>query len=590
MLLEVNMGTTSWWCLVALTAALMIPSQALHLQKIENNPGLLPVKLGTAVKQDDKWVIIKVLDLSGIRDDINFNIHKYREFDKLIDIHKPYVNEFKGMKTQLDHIIQNVCNKFNQLVPSHRFKRGLIDPLGSLIKIITGNLDHNDALKYDKLLSELQGKQVDANKKLTIISKMLHNLVNSSETLQENTLILEERLKRIERIVKNIATKENNSVYATYVLGMYNLFISNFRSMYLTISEVETALAFSKVTILHQSIVNSTELLTLLQSISKTDNLVYPVNENNLIKIERTIEVKAYVKGNQVTFLMEVPLIDNNTYTYYRLYPLPIFNQSINRTTLIVPKYPFLLVKGSTYLPLASSCKEIAANEFICTTENIVPYPEDTCAEQLMKFQSDLSLCTPHAVTMESTKLQRVSDHNWILYIGKNTIFTRKCLEDISKQFLHGTYLLNIDDNCDIYIENVKLSRRRYYSEDIKFDITPVINLPEVQPANISLSTAISLKGINLDDLKQLSSELTKETLVSESENRVIEIRSVSIATVVLYVILPLILVCFIVIRYKSFILRCVRNHQSSESPDDFVLREGGVMQRDVPRIIQVRA
>ena len=59
---------------------------------------------------------------------------------------------------------------------------------------------------------------------------MMDNFINSTETLHENTLILDERLKRIERVVKYLATKENNDLYSNYVLGMYNVFLSNFQT------------------------------------------------------------------------------------------------------------------------------------------------------------------------------------------------------------------------------------------------------------------------------------------------------------------------------------------------------------------------
>lgn len=150
---------------------------ALQLRKIDSNPGILPVKEGQAFKQEDRWVIAKILDLSGIKKDLNFNIDKYSDFNRLIDVNQPYIHEFSYMKSQVEYIRDVTIQKFSQLIPSYRVKRGLLNPLGSIVKLITGNLDHEDAMKYDSMISDLNGKQSSSNKKITLISKMLDNLI-----------------------------------------------------------------------------------------------------------------------------------------------------------------------------------------------------------------------------------------------------------------------------------------------------------------------------------------------------------------------------------------------------------------------------
>lgn len=84
-------------------------------------------------------------------------------------------------------------------------------------------------------------------------------------------------------------------------------------------NEIETVLAFSKVSVLLQSIVNSTEFLLLLKEIENVNHLVYKVNESNLLKLEKVIAVKAYVKVNQITFILEVTLLDKKSYDYFKI-------------------------------------------------------------------------------------------------------------------------------------------------------------------------------------------------------------------------------------------------------------------------------
>lgn len=565
---------------------LIIKTQGLQLQEIKDNPGILPVKHGQAVVEKDKWTIVKILDFKAINDDLVLNINRYKEFSSIVDIHKPYANEFQNMKLQVEYLRNSTIMKFRQLIPSKRFKRGLIDPLGSIIKTLTGNLAHEDAIKYDTQISQLKIDHTHIDKKITIISKMFDSVTNKSMSLQENIQILDERMKRIERIVKNIGTKENNSIYSTYVLSMFDMFVSNFRTIYIVLNEIETALSFTKVSIVHQAIVDPSELLSLLNNISKTESLIYPVTEKTLLMLERTMSVKAYVKENQITFIMEIPLIDKSTYNYFKIYSLPILNEN-GLTTVIIPKYPYLMVKGPIYLPLASPCEEIAANQFLCKENDVVWYPESTCIEQLMNFASNLSLCKPVLVNLESLKVQPIDFLNWIIYTRNEIILTETCADDITRKRIKGTYILEITGKCSVYLKNIKLHLKQYTSGRIQYRVVPVAVLPKLKETSINWNKTVNLNHINFDDLKHLSYTLKSEIVKSESA---VKTNSVSLATILLYVIL--VLICFSLVFWKkmSCIVQGLRNHRNPNITDNFALGEGGVMEPQPIQIVRMSA
>lgn len=389
-------------------------SLGLHLQKLEDNPGLLPVKEGQAYKQEDKWILVKRLDLNGLGNTLDINNQKFKKFITLVNLHKPFVQEFLNTKAQAEYLKDLANSKFGQLVPSHRVKRGLIDPLGSLIKQITGNLDYTDAIRYDKEISMLGSKQMILDKKMSLVTETLDGFLNSSQKQNENVVILDKRLKKIEEIIKIRNNVTNDYLYLTHTLHMFNTFMSTFRTIYIMLNEVETALAFTKVSVLHPSIINASELLALLKSIHQFHNLMYEVNEQNLLKFERIIEIKAYIKERKITFILEVPLTGKVIFDYYKIYTLPIYQVPINTTTVIFPESPYLLAKGSKYLPVAQPCEKIDSDKFLCTDDNVVLSQTPTCAEQLLEFQKNPTQCTPYAVEIEEVKIQRISLESWI--------------------------------------------------------------------------------------------------------------------------------------------------------------------------------
>ena len=563
---------------------------ALQLQRIDKNPGLLPVKEGHALIQTDKWTIIKTIDLTGLYDDLTFNTNKYNDFVKLIDTDKPYPFEFLGIKIQVEYLHSITVEKYKQLIPTQRFKRGLINPLGSLIKVITGNLDHSDAIRYDKLISDANGKSILLEKKITIISKMLDNFINSTETLHNNTLILDERLRRVEIMAKEIATKENNAIYSASILGLFNMFICNFRTIYIKLNEIETALAFSRVSVLHQSIVNSTELLYLLQAIAETDNLMYPVNLYNLVKLEQTIVVKSYIKGNQITFLMEVPLTDNITYNYFKIYSLPVTNyHHKNGTFLIIPEHPFVLAKGMKYRPVVKPCKEIATDrQFLCAEENLAAHSETTCVEELMRFDTDPHHCTPVSVEIEDLRTQQISYNSWIVYSKDDAVLFSKCSTDETRETLQGTYILTLEEGCEVLVKNLHLRPHRTLAGGFNYKVTPIINLPKFHPLNASLKV-IPMKNINLDETRQLSQVLKAYSEINSESGKVNFVNeSYNIETLMIYIVLALIIM-FILYKYRlSFI--SLRNCKSSKSDNSFALEEGEVMHPAPGRVVIINA
>lgn len=552
----------------------MIPVQALHLQSLEGNPGILPVKEGQAFVQTDYWTIVKVINLDIINRDLNEISNDFDQMNNLIDWNKPEFKEFQSINIHTQFIRDITFEKYNQLVP-RRIKRGLINPLGSLIKIVTGNLDHEDAMKYDKLITQLHNDQIITSKKLTLVSEMFDSFINKSETMIENSVNLDNRLKYVEIMLKHITANEKNILFSTYILGMFNVLISSFRTLFVRLSEIETALALSKVAILHQSILNSTELLYNLQTISNYASLVYPPNEMNLLNLEQTICVKSYIKKEQVVFILEIPLTDNCTYNYYKLYALPIFHKPQNKTLTIFPKYPHLLAKGSKYLPIQRPCRSLSAGDnFLCTADDQAVYPEPTCIERLMKFDGDLLYCTQHQIQLEHTKVQRVNPNSWILYTQSESTLTKQCGNEMSKQPIFGTFLITIDEPCDLEINGIWI-RHHIYTEVDTVEPIPVITLPQLPPSeNVSSTPALYMHGVDLDELKFMAYSLKHSEVI---ESVLDDQQDYKFSACLGFVSLSLVILSIIVLISYVLFKKNYRKNLKISCSDNFTLREGGV-------------
>lgn len=543
-------------------------SQGLQAVKLKQNPGILPVKQGHAFLQKDKWSIIKTSNLKGIVTDLNYNIDKYLQFNDIINQNRSYINEVLELKTQVEYLRDETLNKIRQLIPSKRYKRGLINPLGSIIKIITGNLDHDDAMRYDSIINGLKTREQGISNKIIIISEMMDHFLNSTQTINDNTKVMNERLQRIENIVTDLS-KENMYVFVSYLSNVLNMFIVNFRTIYIKINDLETALALSKVSILHKSVFDSKELLDVLCEVSKYDNLMYSVTEQNLINIEETFSVKAYLKGEEIRFIIDVPLVFNNTYNYFKLYPLPISRDS--ETFAIIPEFPFLLVDGTKYRPTARQCREITADEYLCSEDDLVPYAPETCIEQLMEYRQNLSRCFPRRVLSEDLKLQKLGSNSWIMYCKIDKILTQTCDDDVTRETVRGTYLLTIPETCGVSVDGVVIHKRRYHQLDTGYKPVPFINLPDVHEAHQHLVEnfkPVDLMGVNLDDVQHLN-YLLKRSVESDYGQYSDRIESVSIATICVYVIVFLCISYVSYLRFKDIVIKKLGREQVQDDQDE---------------------
>ncbi|CAG4954685.1 unnamed protein product [Parnassius apollo] len=167
----------------------------------------------------------------------------------------------------------------------------------------------------------------------------------------------------------------------------------------------------------------------MLINIEKYAKLIYPANKENLIKLKRNRVVKSYVNRNNLVFVLDIPLIEQDISTYYKIIPIPISNSNV--THIIIPSYPFLLVKILKYRSAVNPCEEIDDENFLCPEESLAEYPAETCIEQLMQMKTNHSNCQQHNIRLENLKIQRIFKNYWLLYTTKDLIITKHCPEHV---------------------------------------------------------------------------------------------------------------------------------------------------------------
>lgn len=126
------------------------------LDPLGNGPGLLPFKLGSTkiISQYHSFLFyINLEDIQSKVDSIKLQLNDYSPLinNKTSSLFEPHIN-------YLSSKLEQISLQLYSFEPS-RNKRGLVDGLGSIIKSISGNLDHTDAIKYNDAIRILQGNE-----------------------------------------------------------------------------------------------------------------------------------------------------------------------------------------------------------------------------------------------------------------------------------------------------------------------------------------------------------------------------------------------------------------------------------------------
>lgn len=220
-----------------------------------------------------------------------------------MEINQNSSSEIHNYKIVTEHIINTIKNQFNSLLPSNitkRSKRGLINGLGSIIKTITGNLDQNDAERYDQAIEQLSKNQEDiktlATKQISLTTQAIQKFYTTINALVHNQKEMEKRVMELSKAVEQKQLTEYILILADVTFNQLNLALGSISRI---LSTLENAVTFAKLNVLHPSIIEANELLTELLNIKSaltTTKLPFEPSYETIIKFEKNYSSESIFK------------------------------------------------------------------------------------------------------------------------------------------------------------------------------------------------------------------------------------------------------------------------------------------------------
>lgn len=411
----------------------------LELANITSNPGLLDSNLGHARIIDGYHVLTHFYDLATLANKTaELRVNYEQTLQKLSQDPQALVSADLLLIT-LNATFQLVETKLNDIrlpVPKTRARRGLINGLGSIIKFITGNLDHEDETKYNAIIAHLQRNQEDfATQVQNQYSVNEAVQINFNKTVELITKNNQELKEEIDYLITQVHF-DNRRTESRALLEHYQIVLNLVLS---TVQDIENSLVACRSNSLHPSVIDSHLLLQELARLSNFygDRLLN-FRGQNLFEIQSHIKVKCYIGVDEIVYFLNIPIVDPRHFEVHLVEPLPTF---LNREYLtVIPAAKYFLKSRNEVYPLTQNCP--SGHLYLCPNYYLSPTKFD-CETTFLKTGSTKS-CKFIKLIAESNSAKLLLEINqYLLFFPESDAISVVHPDSIETKTIRGIYLIS---------------------------------------------------------------------------------------------------------------------------------------------------
>ena len=414
-----------------------------------------------------------------------------------------------------------------------RSKRALINALGSFIKLVTGNLDQSDAEHYDQLIQSLQESQVHLSEENFKTVKYLND---TNVKINNNFQSISQALNEVNIQFNRIKQQE--------VINMQVRYLEEFNNK---LQDIISIIDLAKRNILHSLLITPERLIDEIRQVhlDRTHKFPFETLKENFYLIESLITVKAYQNRNIYVFVLQIPLIDNQEYQYFELYPLPI---PINNTYVqIEPSSRFIAAYDDTYMLMNEKCTVIRRNEYLCLNQ-INHYNKENCELNVITH-SNVMYCKFYEVNVGSHEIIEYPDVT--IVIARDSIEIKEICEKLIRvRTIQGLYQIINRDNCKYDVKGSII--QNYYK---------INNLPT------DFALHLKLNNITVEKLPQVILHNLTE-FVHDNSYKFVHFDTITSRTsMITYVILVIVVLLLLYVIFKR--LMVIINRRSLQRKQD---------------------
>lgn len=530
-----------------------------ELTPLPDNVGILPFKLGNAFINPYNHVLLDYVDLENLYNNFtaitNFEeikLAKYKNFES-------YFSSYLGEHSEYKLLVKNIRSKFGNIFSlNDRVKRGLFNFVGSTNKFLFGNLDAEDGEQIYKRIQSIEKNENEIVKMNNIqlsLSKQLTKAYNATiSKLVEN----QNKLKF--EVDKLISSERWN--WSSFQL-LFGQIISNLRFTDDVLNNIENAITFSKLGIIHPSIISIKKLEQMFRLLSKyhVDSNLLKINFSDLYTL---VKVRSYLHQSKIVFALSVPIIYPHEFNYYKLIPIPTIENSI-----LVPPNPYLVLNEEEHQYQQQPCTKL--HEFyLCQKEEEIEKVD--CIVQMLRNQK-ATKCHFAPIEFSNPIVEKISSDTILIFTPKKITIQQNCNgKDNEYARVMGNQLVKIPSDCKLIYNSLEIG-----NYESKLEGQPIY-LPDITfNEKILRINKLKLGSVPLSKLHEISNqmEMLKPIDLEEMVNPGIKWSFIVLITLIIIVIMVIIFKD----KLKQFV-KIKRNNDIAISARtvDANLEEGGII------------
>ncbi|XP_028164770.1 uncharacterized protein LOC135081622 [Ostrinia nubilalis] len=455
-----------------------------YVTTIVSSSGLYFDKLLDVKFINSYWKVVTYLDIGHI----NPNLDKVEVlFEKIT----AYCNSFASSKinsectnslTALRNQHLDNVNKFSSVSyllsddePKGRVKRGLIDFGGSLLKTFFGTLDTEDAVKFSQAINDVQSDE----KKLAylmkdnihVIKSTISSFNNSISKVNEN----EKHLMKNMEVIHNILENVSNSNDKLEIKSQINSLLTSLESIILTLSfdidDVNNAILFAKLNVLHPTVLNPYQLYSELDkhrnSLPKHSELPVSLTLQNIHELIDISKLICFYHLNKIIIIVNIPLVLPQVYNLHNVIPLPAPYDISKPDTfvLIAPNTPYIAITGDhmfySQIRDLSECKMISEKCYVCELVNVYSTIANPTCETILLTEIVNRLpdnCNVKLLHGSVDVFHKLTNNRWLFVQSEPGKCHISCdsQSDDPNVILFGTGILTIPKNCKAFYKTLQ--------------------------------------------------------------------------------------------------------------------------------------
>jgi hypothetical protein len=154
----------------------------------------------------------------------------------------------------------------------------------------------------------------------------INNYNNTISTLNRNQLLMKTNLNNFQDKVNKVF--EDVAAF-TRARNIIEQILLNCQTLIRFLDNLENAIMFSKINTLHNSIISTSDLKKMLETLSKLYDQNRIPTFKNFISYYQIANTKVSFYDNRIIFSIYIPLLNTINFDYYHLYPIPQANHII---------------------------------------------------------------------------------------------------------------------------------------------------------------------------------------------------------------------------------------------------------------------